>query len=171
VSNSAQLSNASGRFLEIEVLGYQFAIAVGEVNRLGVVELGSGDANWLMVKLKASDGTQTWKSVSPALEDADMPSLVTWLRDLADDAAPAERPWWATEPNLRLVGSGSGTKRIVRVELSQEWRRPGTDLEDDPTVFEMTVGPDQLRQFAADMESISLRFPSRYELHEGLGPG
>jgi hypothetical protein len=159
--NSARLSDATGRFIELEVLGYEFAIAGGDVNRMGVVELGSNDANWLMVQLRAGDGAQTWKSVSPALEDFDLPVLVTWLRALADNAGPAEKPWVATEPNLRLVGSGSGRSLLVRVELSQEWRRPGTDLEDDPTVIELTVETDQLRQFAADVESISLNFPVR----------
>jgi len=161
VTKSARLSDPNGRFIELEVLGYEFAIAGGDVNRMGVVELGSNDANWLMVKLRAGDGAQTWKSVSPALEDADLPVLVKWLGALANNESPDEKSWHVTEPNLRLVGSGSGTNRLVRVELSQEWRRPGTAIEDDPTVIELMVEPDQIRQFAADIESVSLSFPVR----------
>jgi hypothetical protein len=161
VTNLARLSDSTGRFIELEILGYEFALAGGDVNRLGVVEPGSNDANWLMVQLRAGDGAQTWKSQSPALEDFDLPVLVTWLRALADNAGSGEKPWAAIEPNLRLLGSGSGSSRLVRVELSQEWRRPGTEIEDDPTVIELTVEADQLRQFAASLESVSLNFPVR----------
>jgi len=161
VTIAARLSDATGRFLQLEVVGYEFAIAGGDVNRMGVVEVGGSDANWLMVKLQAGDGETSWRSVSPALEDYDLPRLVIWLRSLADGLESVDSARGATEPNLRLVGAVDGPNRVVRVELSQEWRRPGTEIEDDPTVLELRVTPTAVLEFAAELEETSTRYPMR----------
>lgn len=128
---------------------------------MGVLAEGEVDANWLMIRLQASDGVSTWTSTSPVLEDRDLPPLVDWLHDLVSRADAAETEWGATEPNLHLVARGSGPTREIRVELSQEWRRPGTDLEDDPSVVELSVPLDRIHQFAKEIEAISLSFPVR----------
>jgi hypothetical protein len=156
----ARLDDGTGRFLELEVIGYEYALKGGQILTFETAS-GEEDVNWLVVRMMVSDGATRWSSTDPVLETPDLEHLPTWLRSLrAVEEGTAVR-WETTEPNLALDGEREGETFKITAWLWQEWRKPGTDLEEGPTRVEMTVDDDDVNSFAEALDLYAKEFPWR----------
>ena len=99
-----RLESLDGHFVELTVTGYQFGS--GQSTSSGV----DWDANWLMIRGKAWDGTQSWQFDDPCMTTWEARELASWLRG-PGAVTPAtvatgeseEVRLWFTEPNLMFA--------------------------------------------------------------------
>lgn len=129
---TVRLESLNGYFVELTVTGYQFGS--GQSTSSGV----DWDANWLMIRGKAWDGTQSWQFEDPCMTTWEARELASWLRGLgtANPATVAaaeseEVTLWLTEPNLTFtLNNASQGIATVDVYFNAE-SAPPTGSNDD----------------------------------------
>lgn len=145
----AVLSDRSGRSLALEILRYEFPDNLND----------KYDANWLIVRMTAADGQERWTASDPALLTWELAWLITWLRNLADGGATADRLDFI-EPCLAFEVDGSGDAAQLTASLGYAFRSPGTpDFEE--TRLTMCPGAATLRGCADALAAALARFPLR----------
>jgi hypothetical protein len=146
-----RLIDPSGYGVDIRVAGYQFPQAEDPRQR----------CSWHMVEGTAICSEGSWRFRYPALTCDESPAVATWLRGLADDAAPTESdagPALAgaaltfTEPNLSFSLVERRPEAAVLqigldLEFSPPWRR--RRMAGDPLLLLCRQTHQQLR-IAAD---------------------
>jgi hypothetical protein len=158
-----RLAGPQGQYLELEIIGYQFPAATQEQG-LGRVD-NDWDANWISVRIRVSDSSEGWTRTAPALLTWELRRLARWLAIVASGGHPKPDVWTGLEPNLQLVISGKPTTLVVY--LRQEFRRPGSTLEDEPTAIELAATPAEMAEFVDGLERALTRFPIRFVEAEG----
>jgi len=128
-----RLESLNGHFVELAVSGYQFGS--GQSTSAGV----DWDANWLMIRGKAWDGTQSWEFDDPCMTTWEARELSSWLRGLGNAnpatvaaAEPQELRLWLTEPNLMFaLHATSEGVTTLDVYFDAESRPPTGSNDDD----------------------------------------
>jgi len=128
-----RLESLNGHFVELTVTGYQFGS--GQSTSSGV----DWDVNWLMIRGKAWDGTQSWQFDDPCMTTWEARELASWLRGLGTAnlatvaaAEPEEVTLWLTEPNLTFtLDKASQGITTVDVFFNAESRPPTGSNDDD----------------------------------------
>lgn len=157
VAVALRLNGPYGRYVELEVLGYQFP---GDQKQgLGRVD-NDWDANWLMVRLRVSDGREVWSRTEPVLLTWEIRRLARWLAIIAGGKRPDPDAWTGLEPNLQLEVTKTPMELIA--SLHQEFRRPGSALEEEPTSIELKPTPAEIASFIAGLEETLLKYPIRF---------
>lgn len=108
---TVRLESLDGQFVELAVSGYQFGSARSTSS--GV----DWDANWLILRGKVWDGSQSWEFNDPCMTTWEARELAAWLRGLGTALAVAEpgaTKLWLTEPNLTfsVVESSQGVTTL-----------------------------------------------------------
>ena len=113
------------------------------------------DANWMKVRLRVTEGGETWERHAPCLYSWSFLGMATWLRGVADGTA--DRLWYypSVEENLALNWDRDGADVLLKLLLSQEFRLPQTGA------FQLRVRQGALRRFADDLERDIAAFPIR----------
>lgn len=127
-----RLTSLDGHFVELIVTGYQFG---SRQSRASDVDW---DANWLMIRGRAWDGTHSWEFHDPCMTTWEARELASWLRGLGnarpatvEAAEPDEVTLWLTEPNLTFT-LNSASKDITTVDVYFDAEsRPPTGSSDD----------------------------------------
>ncbi len=158
-----RLGGKQGRYFELEVIGYQFP-AGAQREGLGKVD-NDWDANWLNVRIRVSDGREAWTRTDPAILTWELRSLARWLAVVASGGRPKPDTWTGLEPNLQL----SITTQLseLMAYLDQEFRRPGSLPEEEPTAIELSPTPAEFAEFLHGLEQALARFPIRFVEDKG----
>lgn len=119
------------------------------------------DLNWIRVRMTVVDDTAHWSSTDPVLETPDLESLPTWLRALPGRSQGEVLRWDTREANLALECAREGQTFKVTAELWQEWRRPGTDLEEEPIKVRLLVDEKEFESFADALDLYGRELPWR----------
>lgn len=181
----ARLSGPPDKFIQLDVLGYQFPDRPA-----------SHSSNWLVIRLNAADGDRRWSAVFPALVTREVTKLVAWLRALADGRPDIPMKFFGTEPNISFAAVRDGATLRLRVYFWTEFRPPHLPLvpfnpplpqprplparrprprrtgppkefgggwapQHDDSMIELRPDKEALRRFAAELEAILTRFPVR----------
>jgi hypothetical protein len=141
---SARLGDSDGRFIEIEVLGYEFPSITDSY----------WDSNWLFVRLSANDGKSSWRASEAAFGSPDLERLVADLGSLAREHRAFD--WDPLEPYIRIIGEDHDSQFRITIELF----RPGDDLEQEMAVV-MGVTTEEVVAFTAVLAGVLARFPVR----------
>jgi hypothetical protein len=147
--------------LELEPVSYQYHIA-GTILHAPITN--DWDANWLNVRMLASDGRRHWTSTEPALLTWDLHRLINWLR------AAADAELW-TQPMDIYSGLEPSLQFEARVNKTTKIRALFTDQFAPPTGrpwIDFIPGPTALQRFADALEHTSASFPIR--VVEASGP-
>lgn len=163
---TVRLESLNGHFVELAVTGYQFGS--GQSTSAGV----DWDANWLMIRGKAWDGTQSWEFDDPCMTTWEARELSSWLRGLGDAnpatvaaAEPQELRLWLTEPNLMFaLHAISEGVTALDVYFDAESRPPtGSNDDDEGLGHRVRLAIPQVDVAAAvdGWEQELTRFPTR----------
>jgi hypothetical protein len=142
---TARLRGPTDHVLELTPLAYEFPDSTEDY-----------DANWVIVRMVASDGERRWLAEDPCFLTWDLFSLVFWIRGLAEGADGLLDCYSALEPNLQFERLGKGDATRLTAYFSQEYRPPVGDAE-----ITFTPGADGLRRFADELAAALLDFPVR----------
>jgi len=113
-----RLAGPPDHLLEFEPLRYQYPALPGRS------QPGSADwdANWVVVRILASDGERRWGNADPAFTTWELNELVQWFRYIASGELKAPAAFEATEPCLQFeVRSAPGVPQ-VRAVFDLEFR-------------------------------------------------
>lgn len=149
-----------GTTLELGLSGYQFpALQSG----LEPLDDRDWDANWLIVtgEARAAEGS-SWRFRDPALTTWEVAELVTWLRAVIAQTAPAG--WLEfTEPHLRfVVGAYRDSQVTLLVELGHEAAEPPlVKKQAKQSLLTIETDQPQLEQAVAALERQLAEFPPR----------
>lgn len=171
-ANAAQIAGPGGQYLQIEPVRYQFEDLERQkaeverrnaqiLQRYGRYVLSKDDANWLMVRIAASDGRREWEAVDPAFRVQDLQRLVEWLRSLAAATRMEISKFRGIEPCLRLEAQRSGESVVLQALFESECHPSRRHSSGDPYVVEMIATPGALRRFADALEEKLRPFPIR----------
>jgi hypothetical protein len=164
------IEGQEGTRVELDLGGYEFP----EMQARG--PHFDHDANWLRVRGKIFDGTQSWSFDDPCLMTDEAASLAHWLRGVVSgvvepDVWMGKTSAWFTEPNVsaRLDARTDETVAIVWY-FSQESAPPGA-LDDirygEGHAVETTVLRLSLTAAIDDWEAQLRRFPVRRASESG----
>src|SRR5438067_6644219 len=110
----ARLADPSGRFLDLQIVGYQF-------DPLDQTADNDEDRNWLLIQLTADDGYRRWSTTDPAFTNYELHGLIRWLRAWADRVPYTEPDTGGLEPILRLEAHEADHTLLVRALFSLEF--------------------------------------------------
>jgi hypothetical protein len=147
--------------LELEPVSYQYHIA-GTILHAPITN--DWDANWLNVRMLASDGRRRWTSDEATLLTWDLQRLINWLRAAADTELGTHPidVYSGLEPSLQFearVNKTTTIRALFSDQFAPPTGRPWIDF---------TPGPNALQRFANALEHASVSFPIR--VVEASGP-
>ncbi|WP_017934281.1 WapI family immunity protein [Nocardioides sp. Iso805N] len=161
-----RLESLDGAFVDLTVIGYQFASGVST---------SSGpdwDANWLMVHGEAWDGVQSWAFDDPCLTTWEAKELASWLRGLgsggptvAAGGGPGHGRFLLTEPNLMfaLIEAAQGIT-TMDIYFEAESRPPMASCDDGEGAghkVRLTIPQSDLARAGEGWEHDLEEFPPR----------
>ncbi len=153
------LKSANGNSFELSVEGYQFPELTSQSE-------GDSDANWLNVRIRATDATGSWTKVDPCLETGDLPLLSRWL--LSIETGVLDPPWNPLEfqesnISFDLESPGDGSA-VLQVRFSHECRPPwspqGNTIRDE-YIIEFPVADLDIEAAVDRLREEQRRFPAR----------
>ncbi|GGN72457.1 hypothetical protein GCM10010112_40760 [Actinoplanes lobatus] len=161
-----RLESLNGLFVDIAVTGYQFASGQSRSEQV------DWDANWLMIRGKVWDGTQSWEFHDPCMTTWEARELATWLRGLSKAspatvtaADPSELRLWLTEPNLMFALNGAAQGiATLGVYFEAESRPPNGSNDDDEGLghrVRLTIPQADITAAVTDWEQEITQFPIR----------
>lgn len=158
-----RLQGPQGDSLELRIVNYQFQKLKNEILNRTVSD--DYDANWLDIEINACARGRSWKTIEPCLLTWEVSSLAKWLEACAEGKAdPLETHF--IEPVLKfVVVDQSSTSRKLRVYFELESRPSWAPMQHFPDTdlwAELEGGPDELRDWAADLRQQLIGFPIRY---------
>jgi hypothetical protein len=153
----AKLTGAADFSLELTPIEYQFPDNTEE-----------WDADWLVVRMHASDGKREWTSIDPAFLTWELRSIAAWCRGLAAGVALPAPEHCCVEPNLQLLATSSEVGFLLKVVFEQEFRPPGTRWGEPDADLEVYAdfhpSAEELIRFADELEAELEPFPVRRPL-------
>jgi hypothetical protein len=161
-----RLESLDGHFVELAVTGYQFG------NRQSTSSDVDWDANWLMIRGKAWDGSQSWEFDDPCMTTWEARELASWLRGLGNGhpatvaaAKPEEVTLWFTEPNLMFTLSETSQGiTTVDVYFNAESRPPRGSNDEDEGLghrVRLTIPQADIAEPVGGWEQALTHFPVR----------
>ena len=153
-----RMIDGQGTYLDLEILGYQFADTDQGVNS---PSLTFSDCNWLMMRgmMTLPAPGKSWEFMDPCLNTAELENLADWFGKISN--SPIPRVIFFMEPNLRLSFSPLPSP-VIKVTLSHEsaspWNKrtfPGFDELSFPAAC------NNLAQISRELYDLASRFPPR----------
>lgn len=158
----ARLEDTQGRWLELTPLRYQF-----EWHECDYVE----DANWLVLRFAAHDGTKAWQcrqQGEPAFQTWSAAALIAWLRGILDGRVGDDDQWWRGWRTMeKLIGFEASVEDSV-LHLDAVLNGEFLPLPDEekyhhaePLRIAFTPSLDHVRTFMEELEVELKPFPER----------
>lgn len=134
---AARLAGPDGRFVEIEILRYEFPDVTEEY----------GDSNWLLARITASDGQTSLGSTDAAFDATELETLTLQLRRLVRWGWRFEWYTW----DIEVIGRGQGDLFDFEVEL------PQSDPPLELTLSVSSVSKGGVERFVSELETFVSR--------------
>lgn len=151
------LKSKNGNSFELSIVGYQFPESWPK---------GDSDANWLNVRIRATDAMGSWTKVDPCLETGSIPLLCRWLLSIGTGVFdPPWNPLEFQEPNIsfKLQHAEDGSE-VLHVRFSHECRPPWSPQENtirEEYAIEFPVSDLDLEAAVDCLRAEQRRFPPR----------
>jgi len=157
---TAHLVGPPDRSLELQPVRYQFEWEGSVVSAPGDLDY---DANWLVVRLNASDGGRKWSADGATFLTWELEDLAAWFGDLAGRAIAVPSDFEGLEPNLHFSAEGVGDDTRLKAFYELEYRPEDIRWEIPFGEFFVEFRPsaETMKRFAQEMENQLREFPSR----------
>ena len=142
------LTDAAGHSLTVELTGYRHFVAHDN----------DFDANWVQVKIHATDGTHEVSARAPAFLAWEIVELIDWLRGVPDGRARAG--FCGYEPLLQFEYDPETPDAGITAFLSRAFLPPEV-LRVDEWPLRLSVGLEHVRAFADELEAEARAYPVR----------
>jgi len=153
------LQSKNGNLFELSIVGYQFVCRIWGPT-------GDFDANWLNVRIRATDAMGSWTKVDPCLETGNLPLLSGWLLSIGTGVLdPPWNPLEFVEPNISFeLGSLTDGGPVLRVRFELECRPPWSQADtvsENPYIIEFPLSDLDLKAAVDCLVEEQRRFPPR----------
>ena len=153
-----RMIDRQGTYLDLEILGYQFADTDQGVNS---PSLTFSDCNWLMMRgmMTLPAPGKSWEFMDPCLNTAELENLADWFGKISN--SPIPRVIFFMEPNLPLSFSPLPSP-VIKVTLSHESASPW-NKRTFPGFDELTfpAACNDLAQISRELYDLAAKFPPR----------